>query len=222
MFAGGIRLSPFVPSSTSCSRRVFSNVVVTDSVAVARRRRESARSRPARHRGCARCGGRRTRTSRRRRSSKVGELLLEHSVKLAACRQSNRVTPSSRPSGCLVRCRRVWMFPRGSRRVRQGLQQSVPLRHTVLHQVRAQRASKASRTGRCPTRAATPEPPYPSHLDGTGGGAIGPRHGTAWLPAASAEGRPARAMERARFGQLALVLRFVDGEAVDVDLIDYH
>ena len=29
-------------------------------------------------------------------------------------------------------------------------------------------------------------------------------------------------MERARFGQLALVLRFVDGEAVDVDLIDYH
>ena len=41
------------------------------------------------------------------------------------------------------------------------------------------------------------------------------------LPATSVDGRPPRPVERVSANR-RIVFRFVNGEAVDVDLVDYH
>ena len=43
-----------------------------------------------------------------------------------------------------------------------------------------------------------------------------------WIPPSSAQGRPNGAVEHEGFEELAYFFRFDNGEAVDIDLVDYH
>ena len=61
-------------------------------------------------------------------------------------------------------------------------------------------------------------------LSPAGCGAVADQHRHApWISPPSTQGRPARAVEHEGIWEhWRIVFRFVDGEAVDVDLLDYH